>query len=163
MKLSGFSAVVTGCLISIGAHADNMPMPADAPAAFKTECSSCHLAFPPRLLPADDWRRVMAALDRHYGDNASLDDRTRKQIEDFLVRNAGSASSNRPGPGTGNPPRLTGTPWFQHKHREVSAQVWRDPKVKSAANCSACHTGAEQGRYGENEITMPGGRRHEHH
>jgi hypothetical protein len=156
-------STVAGCLISMAARADSMPMPADTPASFKTECSSCHLAFPPRLLPADDWRRVMAALDRHYGDNASVDDKARKEIEDFLVRNSGSSLWDRPGSGAGNPPRLTATLWFERKHRKVSAQTWRDPRVKSAANCTACHTGAEQGRFGEHEINMPGGRRHEHH
>ena len=40
---------------------------------WKTECGSCHLAYPPELLPASSWRRIMAGLDRHFGADASLD------------------------------------------------------------------------------------------
>ncbi len=140
--------------------ADRMPIPADAPPAFKAECASCHLAFPPALLSAGDWRKVMANLDRHYGDNASLDAKTRGLIEDFLIRNAGSAW--RLGSATGNPPRLTETDRFQRKHREISSAVWRDKRVGGAANCVACHPRAEAGNFSEHEIAIPGtgGKRH---
>jgi hypothetical protein len=37
-------------------------------------------------------------------------------------------------------PRLTTTPWFQRKHREVPRADWTHAKVKSLANCAACHT-----------------------
>jgi hypothetical protein len=141
------------------AQADRLPVPADAPPAFKQECGSCHLAFPPALLAADDWRKVMGRLDRHYGDNASLDEAVRQQIEAFLVRHAGSA--RRLGATEGDPPRLTGTRWFRREHDEVPAAVWKDPAVKSAANCGACHSRAEAGSFSEREITLPGGRRRE--
>ncbi len=36
---------------SAAAHADKLALPADAPPAFQAECASCHLAFPPQLLP----------------------------------------------------------------------------------------------------------------
>jgi hypothetical protein len=43
------------------ALADRMPLPANTPASYKAECGSCHLAFPPALLSANDWRRTSAA------------------------------------------------------------------------------------------------------
>lgn len=140
------------------ARADNLPVPADAPPSFKTECGSCHLAFPPSLLMADDWKRVMASLDNHYGDNASLDARTRQEIEDFLLRHGGSAKKHN---GAGDPPRITATPWFKREHREVPASVWRDPAINSAANCASCHKRADEGRFGEREIRLPGGKKWE--
>jgi hypothetical protein len=146
-------------LSSLPALADRMPIPADAPPAFKAECGSCHLAFPPALLSSADWQKVMAGLDKHYGDNASLDNQTRRQIEDFLVRNAGSAW--KLGVGGGDPPRLTLTSRFKRKHREISPATWQDKRVGSLANCAACHPRAEAGSFSEHEITMPGGRRHE--
>jgi cytochrome c553 len=162
MKLLSFIAAAT---FSLPALADRLPIPADAPPAFRAECGSCHLAFPPTLLAADDWRRVMSSLDRHYGDNASLDDATRRTIEDFLVRNAGSGRRTQgTGAGPGVLPRLTLTGWFRHEHDEVPAAVWKDKSVGSAANCAACHTRAEQGSFRGREIRMPGiggGRRHE--
>lgn len=138
--------------------ADRQGLPAGAPPAFPTECGSCHVAYPPQFLPADDWRRVMAGLDKHYGDNARLDEPTRRAIEDFLVRNAGSPAKL----GRSNTarqrelPRLTETPWFQREHQEVPPAEWR--QVKTPANCAACHTQAAQGSFREREIVMPGGR-----
>lgn len=142
------------------AMADKLRLPADAPPAFQAECASCHIAFPPQLLSAEDWRRVMARLDKHYGDNASLDEKTRLAIEDFLVRNAGSSwklgagRTARPD----EPPRLTQTDWFQREHRKVARTDWTHAKVKTPANCAACHTKALEGSYRGREIIMPDGR-----
>ena len=162
MKILPFIIATT---LSLPALADRLPIPADATPAFRTECGSCHFTFPPALLAADDWRRVMADLERHYGDNASLDDRTRRQIEDFLVRHAGSGRRvSGAGATDGVLPRLTFTRWFLKEHDEVPAAVWKDKAVGSAANCAACHTKAEQGSFREREIRMPGtggGWRHE--
>ena len=139
-------------------RADNLALPAGAPPAFATECGACHLAFPPALLDAQAWHQVMARLDDHYGDNASLDNPTRQSIERFLVRHAGGAKVSGAQALPGEPPRLTLTPWFKRKHHEVPARDWRDPKVKSAANCEACHQRAAAGSYREREIVMPNGR-----
>ena len=40
---------------------------------YKEECGSCHMAYPPGLLPARSWTKVMSGLDNHFGDNAELD------------------------------------------------------------------------------------------
>jgi hypothetical protein len=139
-------------------------LPANSAPAYEAECGGCHIAFPPQLLAADDWKRVMSRLDKHYGDNASLDAQTRRTIEDVLVKHAGN--SRQTGVGgmaakNGELPRLTATPWFKRKHHEVSRADWSHPKVKSPSNCAACHSRAAQGSYREREIVMPGGRRWE--
>ncbi|MBI4985767.1 MAG: diheme cytochrome c [Rhodocyclales bacterium] len=161
MTKSLFPILAAALLLSPSAHADSLPMPYDAPPSYKAECGSCHMAFQPGLLLAGDWRLVMAQLDKHYGDNAALDEKTRREIEDFLVRNAGTRSRYA---GAGDPPRLTGTDRFRRKHDKLSAAVWRDQRVGTAANCVACHPGAEQGRYSERDLTVPGyaGHRGEH-
>jgi hypothetical protein len=145
------------------AIADKLHLPVDAPPAFQAECASCHVAFPPQLMVAEDWKRVMAKLDKHYGDNASLDEKTRKSIEDFLVRNAGGAKvgADRTAQAGGELPRMTKTTWFERKHREVPRSDWTHAKVKTPANCAACHTKAAEGSYREREIVMPNGRRWE--
>jgi hypothetical protein len=155
--------LATAVLATLPAHADRLPIPADAPPAFAAECGGCHLAFPPALLAAADWHRVMASLDKHYGDNATLDDKTRRAIEGFLVRNAGSGRRTEAADGgRGVLPRLTLTGWFRHKHDEVPTAAWKDKRVGSAANCAACHPRADAGSFSEREIRMPGGYRHEH-
>lgn len=157
-------AALLSLLLPLAAHADTLRPSAAAPPAFQAECASCHLAFPPQLLTAEDWRRVMAALDKHYGDNASLDDKTQRVIADFLVKNAGSAGKLGAGgtAATANGlPRLTATAWFKRKHREVPQADWRHARVKHPANCAACHGKAAEGSYREREIVMPDGRRWE--
>ena len=90
---------------------------------------------------------------------------SRRQIEEFLARHAGSDRRvTRPDIKPGELPRLTLTHWFRKKHDEVPAAAWKDKAVGSAANCAACHTKAEQGSFREREIRMPGnigGRRHD--
>ncbi len=118
---------------------------------WKAECGSCHVAYPPSLLPADSWHVLMSGLDKHFGVDASVDAKTAAEIDSFLQRNAGR---NR---GTSAKPilRITETAWFRHEHDEVGASVWKNPKVKTASNCAACHTGAEQGNYSERGIRLP--------
>ncbi|HNQ04079.1 MAG TPA: cytochrome C [Thiobacillaceae bacterium] len=150
--------------LSVAVKADDLCLFANAPPAYQAECGSCHIAFPPQLLGAGDWRQVMATLDRHYGDNASLDEAVRRTIADFLVGHAGPPSKVGAGGGAARPgalPRLTATPWFTRKHREVPRADWSHPKVKTPSNCGACHTRAAQGSYREREIVLPDGRRWE--
>ena len=136
------------------AHADSPRFPA-APPAYLAECGSCHVAYPPGLLTAGDWRTTLRGLARHFGTDATLGAAEMAVIQPYLEANAaplgGRHGAQR------QPPRLTQTPWFERKHlRKLPAAIWTDPKVKSAANCTACHAGAESGRYGESEISVPG-------
>jgi cytochrome c553 len=148
--------LLMGGLISV-AHAeddddDEERMPAVKNVAWQTECGSCHIAFPPSLLPAESWRAVMSGLDKHFGSDASLDAPTAREIGVFLDKNAGSNRHSR----SGKPVlRITETRWFVREHDEVSDRTWKNPKVKSAANCAACHTEAESGNYNEHGIRIP--------
>ncbi len=131
---------------------DGEHMPAVKNAAWQTECGSCHVAFPPRLLPAESWRAMMAGLDKHFGSDASLDTATTMEIGTFLEKNAGrnrQASSGKP------ILRITETRWFLHEHDEVPEATWKNAKIKNAANCAACHTLAESGNYSERGIRIP--------
>lgn len=155
--------LLLAALVPLTTFADDVRPVRNAPPAFQAECASCHVAFPPALLVADDWKRVMAALDKHYGDNASLDAPTRKTLEDFLVSHAGNPRKigvDKMASAT-ELPRITRTAWFQREHREVRQADWKHEKVKSPANCGACHTQAAEGSYREREIVMPNGRRWE--
>lgn len=126
--------------------------PAHLNARWRQECASCHVAYAPGLLPAESWRKVMAGLDKHFGTDASLTPQENKEITDFLVSNA----SNRWSAPTA-PLRITEGGWFKRKHdsHEVPPSLWKDARVKSAANCGACHTQAESGDFSERNIRMP--------
>jgi mono/diheme cytochrome c family protein len=150
-------ALLTSSMIS-AAHADDddddddKHMPAAYNALWQTECGSCHVAFPPRLLPAESWQAVMTGLDKHFGSDASLDAPSAREIGAFLDKNAGRNRHAKSGKST---MRITETRWFVREHDEVSNRVWKNPKVKSAANCAACHTKAESGSYRERDIMIP--------
>lgn len=125
---------------------------------WKNECSACHVAYPPSLLPQRSWSKMMTGLDRHFGQDASLDAATAKEITDFLLKNSADRSGSKVmrhlGPNEA-PQRITETAWFVREHDEVAPQVWKRPKVGSAANCAACHVGAERGDYSEHQIRIP--------
>lgn len=127
--------------------------PAQVNAKFQQECSSsCHAVFAPSFLPAESWRKIMAGLDKHFGVDASLDEQDKKEITDYLVKNA----SNRWTASTA-PLRISETAWFKREHdgHEVPPAVWKNPLVKSPANCAACHTQANSGDYSERNIKIP--------
>jgi hypothetical protein len=168
------------------------PTPAPAPAAaaaapaapatpaqhFQKECGDCHLAYPARLLPAASWRAMMGSLERHFGVDASLDERTAQAIGQYLVQNAGpeqrfGPAPRRPGtvpagatpagaaPAAAAAPllRISDAPWFVREHREVTPAILAMKEVGSISNCAACHTDATQGRFSESALRMPGGAR----
>jgi len=118
---------------------------------YKAECASCHIAYPPGLLPARSWRALMAGLDKHFGTDASLDAPTAARITAFLEQNAGRDRSGSATPVL----RITETRWFVREHDEVPARTWNSPKVKSAANCTACHVDGDQGNFSEHGIRLP--------
>ena len=113
-------------------------VPPVANAATQKECGECHMAFPPALLPEESWRRIMAGLGDHFGEDASLGAALATEIRAYLVANAGS----------GDPTllRITEQRWWQREHR-FGPSVWRQKEVGSKANCDACHRDAGRGIY----------------
>lgn len=120
--------------------------------AWREECSACHIAYPARFLPAASWDEIMRTLDKHFGADASVDAATAEKISRYLAAAARPASRTQAG---ASPLRITESRWFMHEHDEVSANQWRNPKVKSAANCGACHQDAETGRFSEGSLNIP--------
>lgn len=122
--------------------------------SYQQECAACHLAYPPGLLPARSWNRVMTGLDKHYGTDASLDEATVKQIGQWLQANAGTYKRVNEEPPQD---RITRSAWFERKHRKIEPAVWKHASVKTAANCAACHTQAEQGNFDDDNLRFPTG------
>lgn len=119
---------------------------------YKQECAACHVAYPPGMLPAASWQRVMGNLSKHYGTDASLDAATVKELSTWLGVNAGTDKRAREEPPQD---RITRAAWFIREHDEVPAATWKRASIKSAANCAACHTQADQGNFSEHNIRIP--------
>lgn len=122
------------------------------PARYTQECAACHVAYPARMLPAVSWQRLMSGLERHYGSDATLDSQDLALVSRWLLANADTRQAIAP-----PQDRITRTPWFERKHRHITPETWQLPSVRSAANCAACHAGAEQGRFDEHALRMPAG------
>jgi len=135
------------------AWADSREMPASAMLpAYKQECAACHMAYPPGMLPASSWSRMMKGLDQHYGIDASLDAAMVRQISTWLEAHAGTYKRVREVPPQD---RITQSAWFERKHREVEPAVWKRAAVGSRANCIACHTRADQGDFDDDRVRIP--------
>jgi len=148
-------ALVAGSWAFAGAHADGgRLMPPNVPAVYTRECGSCHLAYPPGLLPARSWQRLMGGLDTHYGSDASLDAATVQQINGWLQAHAGTYKRV-----IEEPPqdRITRSTWFEREHRKIDPAVWKLASVKRAANCAACHTAADRGVFDDDNLKHPPG------
>jgi len=137
------------------------PMPAGK--LYVNECGSCHTAYAPGLLPVRSWKKMLLELEDHFGEDASLDDKQLAEIDKAMMPLAADtpaatmlmrriASGIAPGQA---PQRISGSPYFKFMHDEVPASFWKRTKIGSPANCGACHTRANEGRYFEREVTIP--------
>ncbi len=150
--LFGRAAFVLACLMAAGAsHAGRIAIPQNIPAAHAQECGACHTAYPPGLLPAANWARIMGSLEKHFGTNAALDDKTAAELSRYLQSNAGAykravATADS---------RITSAAWFDRKHRKVGPATWALKSVGGRSNCTACHAGAAQGDFSERNLVVP--------
>ena len=166
-----FSYAMPAALVQTLRHqAADKPLPqvafvgrtlADDP-LWRDECGSCHLAFHPNLLPARSWERLLNEQGTHFGADLSLAAPTIAVLRNFLVSNAAEKShteaafkilrSLKP---EATPLRITETPYWVSKHKEVAAADWRLPLVKNKANCAACHVDAEAGTFEDAAMRIP--------
>lgn len=149
-------------LASGGVEEGSKTLPPLTHAKWQAECASCHMLYHPGLLPERSWRKLMGGLDRHFGENASLDAATQADIERFLVANSADKLDNRRSrrilqsiPANEAPLRVSETAYYRAKHDEISPATFKRNSVGSAANCAACHKSAEQGDFSESKVKIP--------
>ena len=151
-------------LASVDAGADSgaiLAMPASP--LYVSECGSCHTAYAPGYLPARSWQKLMAELNHHFGDDASLKDADRdlllRQLQGLAMDtpngNRAIAARNGGQWAAATPVRISTSPFFRFMHDEVPNSIWQRPQIASKANCGACHPRADEGRYPEAEIRIP--------
>ena len=121
------AAAVAAPLIS--AHADEDEyLPPVADVTVRQECGACHMVFPPQLLPARSWQKLMADLSSHFGEDATLADPAREAITAYLVANAADGPGARGGQrflrglsAADTPLQISTTPFWQRAHDEITA------------------------------------------
>jgi len=153
LPIAALLSLVAGCALAEG----GATVPPVRNQAMLKECGACHMAYAPQMLPARSWKKIMADLGNHFGENAALPDVERTEIEAYLLANAGDAPNSggrrfmRGITADTTPLRITDTRFWKRRHGEISATAFASTKVKSKANCAACHGAAPQGRFGEEE------------
>ena len=132
-------------------------------APYEEECSSCHMAYPPALLPKRSWIRIMDNLDDHFGQNAALELDPKamilKHLEGFSADSPkASIHSRRLArmiPVEDEPLRITDTFFWRRKHGGLKAYVWKRASIESRANCVACHKEADIGIFWDKTVKIP--------
>jgi cytochrome b len=129
---------------------------------WRDECGSCHAVFYPALLPARSWEKLMAEQDKHFGTDLGLDAATTQAVLKFMVDNAAEKhvveaafKIEQSIPKDTTPLRVTETPYWVTKHREIAASDWANPLVQSKSNCAACHTDADAGTFEDGAMSIP--------
>jgi len=136
-------------------------------ATYNKECGSCHMAYQPGLLPPRAWAQIMTppALKSHYGDDASLSEDLRREINtvlgvdspDLLLQGNPLDRGVADGASAGALPRISETASFKHEHSKIPARLVKgNPEVGSLSKCNACHVRAPEGDYNERNIRIPG-------
>ena len=93
----------------------------------------------------------MGDLENHFGDDASLDEKTNQDILTFLLKNSAETSTMQASwnflnsIGDKDIIALSKTTYWERKHKKIPKEVFKKEKVKSVANCKACHSDIEKG------------------
>lgn len=139
------------------------PFPPITSEAVKTECAECHLLYRPQMLPAKSWAAMLDDLGNHFGEDASLMPDTLKEVRDYHLAHASDVDTHRraqkflAGVDLNNPPmKITDTPRFLKKHKDVPEEAFASKEVGSKARCQACHTKALEGNFEDDFVTVPG-------
>ncbi len=124
------------------------------------ECSACHMLYNPALLPAADWKALMAGLEEHFGEDASLDESDTARIRGWLVVHAAETVDLRPARlfRISEGERLlsiTETAAWKELHESIAPAVFERNPPGSASNCRACHRDAEDGLFSPFRISVP--------
>jgi cytochrome b len=127
---------------------------------YATECGACHVAYHPSLAPAATWRKLMAGLSDHFGEDASLDPTTAQTILSYLTANSADAFDTRAANAfrrrnPDDPLSITATSFWRRRHARIPDRAFASPTVASRGNCDACHADAATGLFRPSAIDIP--------
>lgn len=162
-SLAGFMVIIgVGFAFSYWVNtASPTPLAMSLNSTYQQECGDCHPAYHPSLRTRNDWQMIITNLSDHYGEDASLDDITRREIAAYL--NAQDAFSfdtevaHKIGRYDTRSLRMTDTRYWQKKHDELKDSDFKHAAIGSKVNCNACHQDAESGRFDDDQIKLPKG------
>jgi hypothetical protein len=113
---------------------------------YATECGACHFAYQPELLPSGSWRKILADLEHHFGEEVIIGTDSKNEINRYLLSNSAETSSAKLAVkimkdlGDRTPLRITDIVYIRKKHHEILPRILKqEVGVGSLSNCQACH------------------------
>jgi hypothetical protein len=157
------ACLITAVCIAVPAKGDDA-FPPISSEELRSECGDCHLVYQPQMLPERSWRRLMGGLSDHFGEELEIDRATGLDLLAYLTSNAADTSSRKQArkflrdlSADDVPMRITDTPRWREKHRELPERVWSDERIQFKGQCEVCHTKAERGIYDDDDgVRLPG-------
>ena len=129
---------------------------------YEKECGSCHFAYQAGLLPSNSWNKMMSNLSDHFGDDASVDEKTFQTLVGYLNENSAEKSMNykRSRKIVENlngtiPESISTMPYMKKKHRDIKEHLITQKEVKGLFNCTACHQNAKKGIFSDDDVKIP--------
>jgi len=125
-------------------------------------CSSCHVAYHPSLLPLHSWQQLFDEEMHHFGEGLYLDIETMVVLRDYASKNSAEYSKREVSWRTlkslghdEHPVRISETPYWKEVHKNISKETWEQPPVYGKADCGACHMDAETGGFMNGGMHLP--------
>lgn len=129
---------------------------------YEKECGSCHFAYQAGLLPSNSWNKMMSNLSDHFGDDATVDEKTFQTLVGYLNENSAEKSMNykRSRKIVENlngtiPDSISKMPYMKKKHKDIKEHLITQKEVKGLFNCTACHQNAKKGIFSDDDVKIP--------
>jgi len=129
---------------------------------WKDNCADCHMTWHPSLLPARSWEKLFKEQNQHFGEDLFLEKTTIDKLLKFALANSAdqglteaARKINASIDSSTTPLRITDTPYWQDKHEEIGAAIWKRKSVGGKSNCIACHRGADLGLFDDGAMHVP--------
>ena len=131
-----------------------------APPTWRDECGSCHLAYPPELLPARSWARLLDEQHQHFGEDLGLSDASLQTLKPAAAaadqgRHWAGLALRASVPARAAPQRISETGFWRERHEDVAEARFKSAPVSGRHNCEACHEDAASAIFAPRLIHQP--------
>ena len=163
LMLTGLAALTASMFPDAQAAQLRKDMGPNTNATYAKECGGCHFAYQAGWLPDRSWRALMGSLDKHFGESVALSGATRDEILKHLIDNSADRKQSLRSirvlaslrEGVPTPLAVTQVPYVSGIHGGFLDPAFNaKPAVKSLANCTTCHSRADEGSFRAVQFTV---------